>query len=183
VVIAKPGKRRIVYQMNAVALVAAERELIKPTEVRPVEVLLVEDSPSDTELTIAALEEAKVRNHLSTVEDGVEALAFLRREGKYAEAPRPDLILLDLNLPRKDGREVLAEIKADESLRAIPVVVLTTSRAEQDVLRAYDLHANCFITKPVDFGNFLEVVRSVESFWLCVVTLAPKMDGPGGGLA
>jgi two-component system, chemotaxis family, response regulator Rcp1 len=117
-----------------------------------------------------------VRNHVSTAEDGVQALEFLRREGKHANAPRPDLILLDLNLPRKDGREVLAEIKADESLRMIPVVVLTTSRAEADVLRSYNLHANCYITKPVDFEQFLEVVNAVESFWLCVVTLAPKAD-------
>jgi chemotaxis family two-component system response regulator Rcp1 len=141
------------------------------TEVRHVEILLVEDSPSDTELTIEALKEAKVRNHLSIVEDGVKALEFLRRQGKYSEAPRPDLIMLDLNLPRKDGREVLAEIKSDDSLKTIPVVVLTTSRAEQDVLQAYKHHANCYITKPVDFEQFLNVVRSVESFWLMLVTL------------
>ncbi len=148
------------------------------TEIRPIEILLVEDSPSDTELTIEALKEAKVRNHLSTVEDGVEALAFLRREGKYAAAPQPDLIMLDLNLPRKDGREVLAEIKADRRLKMIPVVVLTTSRAEQDVLRAYQLNANCYITKPVDFEQFLNVVRSIESYWLLVVTL-PTRAGQG----
>jgi chemotaxis family two-component system response regulator Rcp1 len=141
---------------------------------RPIEILLVEDSPSDTELTLEALREAKMRNHLSSVEDGVQALEFLRRQGKFAQAPRPDLIMLDLNLPRKDGREVLAEIKADLSLQAIPVVVLTTSRAEQDVLRAYNLHANCYITKPVDFEQFLEVIRSIESFWLFVVTLPPN---------
>jgi CheY-like chemotaxis protein len=140
---------------------------------RPVEILLVEDSPSDTELTVEALREAKIRNHLSTVEDGVQAVEFLRREGKFAAAPRPDLIMLDLNLPRKDGREVLAEIKSDDSLKTIPVVVLTTSRAEQDVLRAYQHHANCYIAKPVDFEKFLNVVRSIESFWLMVVTL-PK---------
>ena len=144
------------------------------TEVRAVEILLIEDSPSDTELTVEALREAKVRNRLNMVEDGVQALEFLRRTGKYAHAPRPDLIMLDLNLPRKDGREVLAEIKADEDLRLIPVVVLTTSRAEQDVLRAYQLNANCYITKPVDFEQFLDAVRSIESFWLCVVTLPPK---------
>jgi CheY-like chemotaxis protein len=138
---------------------------------RPVEILLVEDSPSDTELTVEALREARLRNHLSIAEDGVQALDFLRRQGKYEGAPRPDLIMLDLNLPRKDGREVLAEIKSDESLRAIPVVVLTTSRAEQDVLQAYQHHANCYITKPVDFEKFLNVVRSIESFWLMVVTL------------
>ena len=130
---------------------------------RPVEILLVEDSPSDTELTIEALQEARIRNHLNIAEDGVQALEFLRRKGKYADAPRPDLIMLDLNLPRKDGREVLAEIKSDESLRTIPVVVMTTSRAEQDVFQAYQHHANCYITKPVDFEKFLSVVRSIET--------------------
>ncbi len=141
------------------------------TQGRPVEILLVEDSPSDTELTVEALKEAKIRNHLSAVEDGVQAMEFLRRQGRFAGAPRPDLIMLDLNLPRKDGREVLAEIKSDPVLKLIPVVVLTTSRAEQDVLRAYQLNANCYITKPVDFDQFLNVVRSIESFWLFVVTL------------
>jgi CheY-like chemotaxis protein len=141
---------------------------------RPIEILLVEDSPSDTELTQEALREAKVRNHLSTVEDGVQAMDFLRRRGAYVGAPRPDLIMLDLNLPRKDGREVLAEIKEDPELKAIPVVVLTTSQAEQDVLRAYHLHANCYITKPVDFEQFLLAIRSIESFWLLVVTLPPR---------
>ena len=144
------------------------------TETRLVEILLVEDSPSDTELTLEALREAKVRNHLSVVEDGVQAMQFLRHEGRFVGAPRPDLIMLDLNLPRKDGREVLAEIKADQQLKTIPVVVLTTSRAEQDVLRAYQLSANCYITKPVDFEQFLNVVRSIESFWLFIVTLPPK---------
>ena len=143
------------------------------TEGRPIEILLVEDSPSDTDLTLEALKDFKVRNHVSVVEDGVQALQFLRRQGPFAEAPRPDLIMLDLNLPRKDGREVLAEIKADDDLKTIPIVVLTTSRAEQDVLRAYQLNANCYITKPVDFNQFLEVVRSIESFWLFVVTLPP----------
>ena len=147
---------------------------MKTAEVRPIEILLVEDSPSDAEFTVEALKEAKVRNHLSLVEDGVQAMEFLRRQGKYAQAPRPDLIMLDLNLPRKDGREVLAEMKADNNLKMIPVVVLTTSRAEQDVLRAYELHANCYITKPVDFQQFLNVVRSIESFWLFVVTLPPR---------
>jgi CheY-like chemotaxis protein len=141
------------------------------TNGHPVEILLVEDSPSDTELTIEALKEAKVRNRLSIVEDGVAALEFLRRQGQHAGAPRPDLILLDLNLPRKDGREVLAEIKSDNDLKTIPVVVLTTSRAEQDVLQAYKYHANCYITKPVDFEQFLNVVHSIESFWLMLVTL------------
>jgi CheY-like chemotaxis protein len=143
------------------------------TEGRPIEILLVEDSPSDTDLTLEALKDFKVRNHVSVVEDGVLALQFLRHQGPYAEAPRPDLIMLDLNLPRKDGREVLAEIKKDDNLRLIPVVVLTTSRADQDILRSYQLNANCYITKPVDFNQFLEVVRSIEAFWLFVVTLPP----------
>ena len=152
---------------------------MKTNEGRAIEILLVEDSPSDAELTIEALREGKMRNRLSLVEDGVQAMAFLRRQGQYADAPRPDLILLDLNLPRKDGREVLEELKADENLKLIPVVVLTTSRAEQDVLRAYRSHANCYITKPVDFKQFLEVVRSIESFWLFIVTLPPKTtNGP-----
>ena len=141
------------------------------SEGRPIEILLVEDSPSDTELTVEALRDFKVRNHVSIVEDGVQAMQFLRRQDPYADAPRPDLIMLDLNLPRKDGREVLADIKADDQLKTIPIVVLTTSHAEQDVLRAYQLNANCYITKPVDFDQFLEVVRAIESFWLCVVTL------------
>jgi CheY-like chemotaxis protein len=147
---------------------------------RPIEILLVEDSPSDTELTVEALKDFKVRNHVSIVEDGVRALEFLRRQDPYAQAPRPDLILLDLNLPRKDGREVLAEIKKDEQLKAIPVVVLTTSRADQDILRAYNLNANCYINKPVDFNQFLEVVRAIESFWLYVVTLPPGPKAGGG---
>ena len=149
-------------------------------DTRPIEILLVEDSPSDTELTLEALKDFKVRNHVSVVDDGVQAMQFLRRQGPYAAAPRPDLIMLDLNLPRKDGREVLAEIKADNSLKTIPIVVLTTSRAEQDVLRAYQFNANCYITKPVDFSQFLEVVRSIESFWRFVVTLPPAAKGGGG---
>ena len=147
---------------------------MKTAEIRPIEILLVEDSPSDAEFTVEALKEAKMRNHLSIAEDGVQAMEFLRRQGRYANAPRPDLIMLDLNLPRKDGREVLAELKADADLKMIPVVVLTTSRAEEDVLRAYQLHANCYITKPVDFQQFLSVVRAIESFWLFVVTLPPR---------
>ena len=141
------------------------------SETKPVEILLVEDSPGDVRLTMEALKEAKVLNNLSVAADGIEAMAFLRREGAFAQAPRPDVILLDLNLPKKDGREVLAEIKADPNLRRIPVVVLTTSRAEEDVFRAYDLHANCYITKPVDFKQFLDVVQSIEDFWLTVVKL------------
>lgn len=138
---------------------------------RLVEILLVEDSPGDVRLTREALREGKIRNNLSVVTDGMEALAFLRREGRYAAAPRPDVILLDLNLPRKDGREVLAELKADERLRCIPVVILTTSTDERDVLRAYELHANCYITKPVDFEQFIGVVQAIENFWLTVVIL------------
>lgn len=140
---------------------------------RPVEILLVEDNPGDVRLTVEALREGKVRNNLNVAADGVEALAYLRREGRYAGASRPDLILLDLNLPRKDGREVLAEIKEDDELKTIPVVVLTTSSAEQDVLRSYDLHANCYITKPVDLEQFITVVKSIRQFWLTIVTL-PK---------
>ncbi|HLI27394.1 MAG TPA: response regulator [Chloroflexota bacterium] len=150
---------------------------LRPAAARPVEILLVEDNPGDVRLTVEALREARVANRLSVAADGQEALAFLRREGRYADAPRPDLILLDLNLPRKDGREVLAEIKADPVLRRIPVVVLTTSSAEQDILRSYDLHANCYITKPVDLEAFLTVVRAVEYFWLRIVALPGRADG------
>ncbi len=139
--------------------------------VRPIELLLVEDSQPDVRLTQEALREAKVKNRLWVVEDGVEALAFLRKEPPYADAPRPDLILLDLNLPRMDGRQVLEAIKADASLKCIPVVILTTSKSEEDVLRAYQLHANCYITKPVDFNRFMEVVRTIEDFWLTIVRL------------
>ena len=136
-----------------------------------VEILLVEDNPGDVRLTLEAFKDAKVRNNLSVVENGVEAMTFLRREGKFASAPRPDLILLDLNLPKKDGREVLEEIKADADLRRIPVVVLTTSQAEEDILKTYNLHANCYITKPVDFDQFIKIVRSIEEFWLTIVKL------------
>ena len=134
-------------------------------------ILLVEDNPGDVRLTREALREGKILNELSVVEDGVEALAFLRREGRYAEAVRPDLILLDLNLPKKDGREVLEEIKGDGALKKIPVVVLTTSAAERDILKAYDLHANCYITKPVDLEQFIKVVQLIEDFWLTIVKL------------
>jgi two-component system, chemotaxis family, response regulator Rcp1 len=143
------------------------------TSLKPIEILMVEDSPFDALITREALEYAKMLNHLHVVEDGVRAVAFLRREGPYAQAPRPDLILLDLNLPKKDGREVLAEVKADDQLKTIPVVVLTTSRAEEDILRAYGLHANCYITKPVDFVRFAEVVRAIEHFWFTIVSLPP----------
>jgi two-component system response regulator len=140
---------------------------------KAIEILLVEDSPTDALLTKRALADARLINRLHHVQDGVQALAFLRREPPFAGVPRPDLILLDLNLPKKDGREVLKEIKTDEELKVIPVVVLTTSRAEQDVLRSYRLHANCYITKPVDFDSFTEAISTLEKFWFAVVTLPP----------
>jgi CheY-like chemotaxis protein len=140
---------------------------------RPVEILLVEDNPGDVGLTRETLKDSKLLNHMCVVENGVEAMAYLRREGKYVHAARPDLILLDLNLPKKDGREVLAEIKTDEQLRRIPVVVLTTSNAEQDILKTYDLHANCYITKPVDLDQFSTVVKAIKEFWFTIVRLPP----------
>ncbi|RAM50932.1 response regulator [Mastigocladus laminosus UU774] len=140
-------------------------------DVMPIEILLIEDNPGDVELTKIALEDSKISVNLNVVEDGVEAIAFLRREGKYTQVPHPDIVLLDLNLPKKDGREVLAEIKADEKLKRIPVVVLTTSQAEEDVLRVYNLSANCYITKPVDFDQFVKIVQSIESFWFTIVKL------------
>src|SRR5687768_1108486 len=139
--------------------------------VRPIEILLVEDNPGDIRLTKEALKEAKVLNTLTVVQDGVDALACLHRQGRYADAKRPDLILLDLNLPKKDGREVLAKIKNDEALRFIPVVILTTSQDEQDVLKSYGLHANCYITKPVELEQFISVVKAIEDFWLGIVIL------------
>lgn len=142
--------------------------------IEPVSILLVEDNPGDVRLTTEALKEAKVHNTLYVVEDGVEAMDFLQRVGSYENVPRPDVVLLDLNLPRKDGRQVLAEMKADEGLKRIPVVVLTTSEAEQDILTTYNLHANCYITKPVDLDQFIRVVQSIEDFWLCIVRLPPK---------
>jgi two-component system, chemotaxis family, response regulator Rcp1 len=145
---------------------------------RPVEILLVEDNPGDVRLTREALAEGKVRNNLYVAVDGVKALEFLRREGEYAGAVRPDLVLLDLNLPRKDGREVLAEIKSDPALRSIPVVVLTTSKAEEDILRSYDLHANAYVTKPVDFNRFIEVVRQIDEFFVTVVKLPGHRPPP-----
>lgn len=141
------------------------------TSIKALQVLMVEDNPDDVDLTREALKDAKVVVDMEVVQDGVEAMAFLRREGGYAQAPRPDLVLLDLNMPRKDGREVLAEIKADPNLRRIPVVVLTTSQAEEDIMRAYDLHVNCYIAKPVDFEQFIKVVKAIEGFWFSVVTL------------
>jgi CheY-like chemotaxis protein len=139
--------------------------------VRPIEILLVEDNPGDVRLTREALKEAKVANTLHVVEDGVAAIDFLLRHAPYAESPRPDLILLDLNLPRKNGREVLAEIKSRDTLRTIPVVILTTSQAEEDIVRAYHLHANCYIAKPVDFTQFTTIIRTIEDFWLTIVAL------------
>jgi chemotaxis family two-component system response regulator Rcp1 len=138
---------------------------------RSIEILLVEDNPGDVRLTVEAFKESKVHNNLSAVGDGVKAISFLRREGKYTDVPRPDLTLLDLNLPRKNGREVLAEIKEDPDLKRIPVIILTTSKAEEDILKTYDLHANCYITKPVGFDQFIEVVKAIEDFWLTTVTL------------
>lgn len=140
------------------------------------QVLLVEDSPGDVRLTREALKDAKVYINLHVAWDGVEAMAFLRREGKHADVPRPDLILLDLNLPKKSGREVLEEIKEDPGLKSIPIVILTTSTSEQDVLRSYLLHANCFITKPVDLDGFLAVVKSIDNFWLSVVKLPNEVE-------
>jgi CheY-like chemotaxis protein len=142
---------------------------------RPIEILLVEDNPGDVRLTIEALRDSKVRNNLQVASDGVQAMAYLRKEGQYADVVRPDLVLLDLNLPRKDGRQVLSEIKTDPDLRTIPVVILTTSQAEQDVLQSYQLQANCYITKPVDLEQFITVVRSIQDFWLTIVTL-PNTD-------
>ena len=138
------------------------------------EVLLVEDSPADVRLTKEAFKDAKISNRLSVVSDGVDALRFLKREGEFADAPRPDLVLLDLNLPRMDGREVLKRVKTDPELSSIPVVVLTTSEAERDVAEAYEYHANCYIRKPVDLGRFLEIVSAIEDFWLTVVKLPAK---------
>jgi CheY-like chemotaxis protein len=141
------------------------------SEADPIQILLVEDNPGDVRLTREALKEGKIRNNLTVASDGVEAMQVLRRERGHEDSPRPDLILLDLNLPRKDGREVLAELKDDPDLRRIPVVVLTTSKSEEDVLRSYDLHANCYITKPVDLPQFLSVLNAVEEFWVTIVRL------------
>lgn len=140
---------------------------------RSIEILLVEDSPTDVLLTKRALSDARFINRLHIVEDGVKALAFLRKAPPYTDAVRPDLILLDLNLPKKDGREVLAEIKMDDELKVIPVIVLTTSRAEDDIVRSYRLHANCYITKPVDFDSFIDAIATLEKFWFAVCTLPP----------
>ena len=143
---------------------------------KPIEVLLVEDNPGDVELTMEALNGAKLRNRLHVARDGIEAVAFLRKEGRYARVPSVDLILLDLNLPKKDGLEVLAEVKADPILGRIPVVVLTTSQEEQDILKSYELRANCYVTKPVDLHQFMHVVHCIKDFWLTVVKLPPSNE-------
>lgn len=148
--------------------------MFEKDDMQGIEILLVEDNPGDVRLTREALKDGKIVNNLHVAEDGVDALAFLRREGKYHNAVRPELILLDLNLPKKDGREVLAEIKADKDLMRIPVVILTSSAAEQDIVRSYNLHANCYVTKPVDLDQFINVVKSIEHFWLTVVKLPPE---------
>ena len=140
----------------------------------PIEILLVEDSAGDVRLVQENLKESKVRNSLNVVGDGIEAMAYLRKEGKYKDAPRPDLVLLDLNLPKKDGRQVLKEMKSDEDLKCIPVVVLTISKAEEDIMKSYSLHANAYISKPVDLNQFLKVVKAIEEFWLTVVKLPVK---------
>ncbi|MCI0708748.1 MAG: response regulator [Chloroflexi bacterium] len=142
--------------------------------VEEIEILLVEDDPGDVRLTQEALRASKVRNTLHIVEDGVDAMAFLRRQGRYADAPKPDIILLDLNLPRMDGREVLREVKDDDDLKRIPVVVLTTSAADEDILTSYNLHANCYITKPVDLNQFVRIVKTIEGFWFSIVKLPPR---------
>ncbi|WP_230968116.1 response regulator [Nostoc sp. WHI] len=139
-----------------------------------IEVLLVEDNPGDVQLTRIALEDSKISINLNVVEDGVEAMAFLRKQEKYVKAAHPNIVLLDLNLPRKDGREVLAEIKGDENLKRIPIVILTTSQAKEDILEAYNLSANCYITKPVDFDEFVNIVKSIENFWFAIVKLPPE---------
>jgi chemotaxis family two-component system response regulator Rcp1 len=156
-----PGARRM----------PAEQQRMHPVYGQPIEILLVEDNPDDASLTVETLQEGRIRNNVAMVEDGVAAMKFLRRDGEYAGAPRPDLILLDLQLPRKNGREVLAEIKQDPELKTIPVVILTTSSAEKDVFETYALHANCYVTKPVDLDEFIGAVRQIEDFWLTIVKL------------
>ena len=146
----------------------------------PIQILLVEDNPGDVRLTKEALKDGKVANIINVATDGMEAMAYLQRVGKYADAPRPDMILLDLNLPKKNGREVLAEIKMDPGLKHIPVVILTSSQAETDIIATYKLHANCYITKPVDFDQFMNVVKSIEDFWFTVVRLPPKETRSSG---
>ena len=144
--------------------------------VHPIEILLVEDNPGDARLAKEALKESKLKNNLYIADDGVEAMDFLNKKGKYKDMPRPDLVILDLNLPRKDGREVLNEIKTDDNLKRIPVVILTISKAEEDILKSYNLHANCFISKPIDLDQFIKVVKSIEDFWLTIVKLPNGKD-------
>jgi len=146
---------------------------MEPNEssLHPIEILLVEDNPGDSRLAKEALKESKLKNNLYVAEDGVEAMNFLYKTGKYSKMPRPDLVILDLNLPKKDGREVLAEIKNDDNLKRIPVVILTISKAEEDILKTYNLHANCYVTKPLDLDQFMKVVKSIEDFWLTIVKL------------
>jgi len=143
----------------------------------PIKILMVEDNPGDARLAEEALKDSKINNSLYHVEDGVEAMQFLRRQAEYSDAPQPDLVLLDLNLPRKDGREVLAEIKEDPKLKLVPVVVMTTSEAERDLVKSYDLHANAYVVKPIDLERFIEVVQSIEVFWFTIVKLPPTVDG------
>jgi two-component system response regulator len=147
--------------------------MTKQTEAKPITILLVEDNPGDADLARDALESSKFTNELFVVEDGVEAMSFLKNEKGYQDAPRPDLIILDLNLPKKDGREVLAEIKTDKRLKTIPVVILTTSDADEDVLKSYELHANCYITKPLNLNQFFKVIKSINTFWMSIVVLPP----------
>lgn len=139
-----------------------------------VEILLVEDNPADVRLTMEAFKDSKILNNLNVVNDGVEAIQYLKKEGSYTNSTRPDMVLLDLNLPKKNGREVLAEVKSDDTLKTIPIVVLTTSQSEEDISSAYKLHANCYVTKPVDFDNFMRIIGSIEDFWLTVAKLPPK---------
>jgi two-component system, chemotaxis family, response regulator Rcp1 len=148
---------------------------------KAVDILLVEDNPGDARLAVEALKESKLHNALHHVKDGVEAMDFLYRRGEHAGAPPPDLILLDLNLPRKDGREVLEEVKSDPDLRKVPVVILSTSQAERDMLRSYDLHANAYVVKPIDLDQFIEVVKAIEDFWFTIVRLPSKVEANGGG--
>lgn len=145
-------------------------------KMRPVEILLVDDNPGDIRLTQEALKDSKVLNNLHVVEDGLEALNFLKKKGEFKNEVTPDLVLLDLNLPKRNGREVLSEIKEDELLKHIPVVILTISRAEEDIFKSYELHANCYITKPVDMNQFVKIVRSIENFWFSIVKLPPNVD-------
>jgi CheY-like chemotaxis protein len=147
---------------------------VAPNDGDPIEILLAEDNPGDVRLTEKALDHGSIINNLHVVEDGVEAIAFLRQEGEYADEPRPDLVLLDLNMPKKDGREVLEDMESDPSLRRIPVVVLTSSEAEEDVVRSYELNANAYLTKPVDFDGFVDIVSRIEDFWFSVVKMPPK---------